>query len=46
MQGFVVAMKCGATKYDFDNTIPIHPTLSENFIHLKSKSVTTHKRGC
>ena len=28
-QGFGVAMKCGATKADFDNTVGIHPTVVE-----------------
>jgi len=28
-QGYSVAMRCGATKADFDNTIGIHPTISE-----------------
>ena len=27
-QGFAVAMKCGATKEDFDNTVGIHPTVA------------------
>ena len=26
VQGFAVAMKMGATKEDFDNTVGIHPT--------------------
>ena len=29
MQGFGVAVKMGATKEDFDNTIAIHPTSGE-----------------
>ena len=28
-QGYAVAMKLGATKADFDQTIGIHPTVSE-----------------
>ena len=28
-QGYGVAMKCGATKADFDRTIGIHPTVTE-----------------
>jgi len=28
-QGFAVAMRCGATKADFDNTVGIHPTTVE-----------------
>lgn len=29
MQGFATAMKCGATKAHFDNTVGIHPTNAE-----------------
>ena len=29
MQGYAVAIKCGATKAQFDATIGIHPTVSE-----------------
>jgi glutathione reductase (NADPH) len=29
-----VAMKMGATKADFDNTIAIHPTSAEEFVTL------------
>ena len=28
-QGYAVAIKCGATKKDFDTTVGIHPTVSE-----------------
>ncbi len=31
LQGFAVALKMGATKKDFDNTVAIHPTASEEF---------------
>ena len=31
IQGFSVAIKMGATKADFDNTVAIHPTGSEEF---------------
>ncbi len=34
LQGFTVAMKMGATKADFDNTIAIHPTSAEEFVTL------------
>ncbi|KAJ8398922.1 hypothetical protein AAFF_G00418300 [Aldrovandia affinis] len=33
LQGFAVAIKMGATKADFDNTIAIHPTSSEEFLY-------------
>ena len=35
IQGFAVAMKAGATKADFDNTIGIHPTAAEEFVTLR-----------
>jgi len=34
LQGFAVAMKMGATKKDFDNTVAIHPTSAEEFVTL------------
>jgi len=34
LQGFAVALKMGATKTDFDNTIAIHPTSAEEFVTL------------
>ena len=35
IQGFSVAIKMGATKADFDNTVAIHPTGSEEFVTLR-----------
>ncbi|MGB0720284.1 MAG: FAD-dependent oxidoreductase, partial [Bdellovibrionales bacterium] len=35
VQGFAVAMNLGATKADFDRTMPIHPTSAEEFVTLK-----------
>ncbi|MCT8822583.1 glutathione-disulfide reductase [Glaesserella parasuis] len=35
MQGFAVAIKMGATKADFDNTVAIHPTGSEEFVTMR-----------
>ena len=37
VQGFAVAMNCGATKADFDSTIGIHPTLAEEFVTMRTK---------
>lgn len=34
-QGFAVAVKMGATKQDFDDTVAIHPTVSEEFVTLR-----------
>ncbi|ASJ76560.1 glutathione-disulfide reductase [Granulosicoccus antarcticus] len=35
LQGFAVAMRMGATKRDFDDTIAIHPTSSEELVTLR-----------
>ncbi|QLB17812.1 glutathione-disulfide reductase [Mannheimia varigena] len=35
IQGFAVAIKMGATKADFDNTVAIHPTGSEEFVTMR-----------
>lgn len=38
VQGFAVAMKCGATKAQFDATIGIHPTSAEELVTLRTLS--------
>lgn len=35
LQGFAVAVKMGATKKDFDGTIAIHPTASEELVTMR-----------
>lgn len=35
LQGFAVAVKMGATKRDFDDTVAIHPTSSEELVTLR-----------
>ena len=35
IQGFSVAVKMGARKRDFDNTVAIHPTVSEEFVTMR-----------
>ena len=35
LQGFAVAIKMGATKQDFDDTIAIHPTSAEEFVTMR-----------
>ena len=37
VQGFAVALKCGATKAEFDATIGIHPTAAEEFVTMRQK---------
>jgi glutathione reductase (NADPH) len=34
LQGFAVALRLGATKRDFDDTVAIHPTSAEEFVTL------------
>lgn len=34
LQGFAVAIKMGACKKDFDNTVAIHPTSAEEFVTM------------
>ncbi|MFJ3055613.1 glutathione-disulfide reductase [Herbaspirillum sp. NPDC087042] len=36
IQGFAVALQCGATKAQFDATIGIHPTSAEEFVTLRT----------
>ncbi|KAG6423027.1 hypothetical protein SASPL_113410 [Salvia splendens] len=36
MQGIAVALKCGATKAQFDSTIGIHPSSAEEFVTMRS----------
>ena len=48
-QGFAVAMRCGATKADFTNTVGIHPTTAEEFCILsvsKRSGDSAEKAGC
>lgn len=34
LQGYAVAVKLGATKANFDETVAIHPTAAEEFVTL------------
>ncbi|HVA84355.1 MAG TPA: glutathione-disulfide reductase [Candidatus Binataceae bacterium] len=38
IQGLAIALKCGATKAQFDATIGIHPTAAEEFVTMRNKS--------
>jgi glutathione reductase (NADPH) len=35
LQGFAVAIRMGATKQDFDDTVAIHPTVAEELVTMK-----------
>lgn len=45
LQGFSVAVKMGATKDDFDNTVAIHPTSSEELVTLRWRTILTTFSG-
>ena len=38
VQGLAIALKCGATKAQFDATVGIHPTAAEEFVTMRDKS--------
>ena len=38
VQGLAVALKCGATKAQFDATVGIHPTAAEEFVTMRAPS--------
>lgn len=37
IQGLAVALNCGATKAQFDQTVGIHPTAAEEFVTMRTK---------
>jgi glutathione reductase (NADPH) len=37
IQGVAIALKCGATKAQFDATVGIHPTAAEEFVTMRTK---------
>src|SRR5207248_2866541 len=39
IQGLAIAVKCGATKRQFDETVGIHPSAAEEFVTLRDKYV-------
>ncbi len=38
IQGIGIAVKCGATKAQFDATVGIHPTTAEEFVTMRNKA--------
>lgn len=44
VQGFAVAMRAGATKAQFDQTLGIHPTAAEEFVTMRERSAL-HERA-
>jgi glutathione reductase (NADPH) len=37
IQGLAIALKCGATKKQFDQTVGIHPSAAEEFVTMRDK---------
>ena len=46
LQGFAVALKMGATKADFDNTVAIHPVSAEELVTMKTPDPEPPSRHC
>jgi glutathione reductase (NADPH) len=40
IQGFAVALQCGATKAQFDATMGLHPTAAEEFVTMREKAAS------
>jgi glutathione reductase (NADPH) len=45
IQGVAIAVKCGATKRQFDQTIGIHPSAAEEFVTMREKYVRPEKKA-
>jgi glutathione reductase (NADPH) len=43
IQGLAIAVKCGATKQQFDQTVGIHPSAAEEFVTLRDKYIRPTK---
>lgn len=45
MQGLAIALKCGATKAQFDATVGIHPSAAEEFVTMRTRNRTVQGQG-
>ena len=45
IQGLAVAVKCGATKKQFDSTVGIHPSAAEEFVTMREKRKAPAKQA-
>jgi glutathione reductase (NADPH) len=43
IQGLAIAVKCGATKKQFDQTVGIHPSAAEEFVTMREKAAAPTK---
>ncbi|HEV8680409.1 MAG TPA: glutathione-disulfide reductase [Stellaceae bacterium] len=44
IQGLAIAVKCGASKRMFDQTVGIHPSAAEEFVTMREKVVRTPRK--
>ncbi|HEX5318597.1 MAG TPA: glutathione-disulfide reductase [Stellaceae bacterium] len=45
IQGLAIAVKCGATKKQFDATVGIHPSAAEEFVTMRDKTVRAPEKA-
>lgn len=45
MQGLAIALKCGATKKQFDSTVGIHPSAAEEFVTMRTRTRRVDGKG-
>jgi glutathione reductase (NADPH) len=45
VQGLAIAVKCGASKRMFDQTVGIHPSAAEEFVTMREKFVRPQKQA-
>jgi glutathione reductase (NADPH) len=45
IQGVAIAVKCGATKRQFDQTVGIHPSAAEEFVTMRDKTIREPKKA-
>lgn len=45
MQGLGVALKCGATKQQFDSTVGIHPSAAEEWVTMSAPTRKVQGKG-
>ncbi|MGE5268581.1 MAG: glutathione-disulfide reductase [Thiohalocapsa sp.] len=44
VQGLAIAIKCGASKRMFDQTVGIHPSAAEEFVTMREKTIRTPQK--
>jgi glutathione reductase (NADPH) len=46
IQMAAIALRLGATKADFDNTMALHPTSAEEFVTMREKWIAPTEAAC